>query len=225
MDWKGIIPEEDLEVARVSGNGKRAGWGENPALLVIDAQYDFLGLKVPILESVRWYPRSVGEKGWVAVGRVAQLLSAARADNIPVYYTQQWNPPREHRFDSFARKQTTTGTLPEGYPNPTDIVAELSPAPGEIVIQKRYASAFAGTPLISFLVADRVDTLVVCGFVTSGCVRGAVVDGHALNLKIIVPGDACQDRFQISHHASLFDIDMKYGDVVATDEVLTIWKA
>ncbi len=222
MDWKNTIDERDLNVARLSDMGKRVGWGKSPALLIIDAQYDFVGLNAPIEESVKVYRRSIGEEAWTAAKQIGRLLRAARGAGLPVYYSQQWNPEGERRFDSFARKQALTGTVKrrEDQPNPEDIMKEIAPRRDEIVIKKRYASIFSGTPVSSFLVKDGVDTLIVCGYVTSGCVRGTVVDGHAHCYRNIVVADACADRFHSSHNVSLFDMDMKYADVVTTDEAV-----
>lgn len=223
MNWKGIIDERDLKVAKLSGQGKRMGWGTSPALLVIDAQYDFAGVDGPIEDSIKVYPRSVGADAWGAAVKIKALLSAARKADLPVYFSQQWNPPEERRFDSFAAKQKLTGNEPErmGLPAPADIMSELRPRRGEVVIKKRFASIFNGTPAQSFLVREGVDTLIVCGFVTSGCVRGTVVDGHSLCYRNIVAADACADRFRISHYTSLFDMDMKYADVLDTSEIVS----
>ncbi len=222
MNWKGLIDDRDLNVAKLSDMGKRVGWGKKPALVIIDGQYDFVGLNAPIEESVKVYRRSIGEEAWVAAKQIRNVLRAARTAGLPVYYSQQWNPEDERRFDSFARKQSITGTVKRrsDQPNPEDIMKEIAPKNGDVVIKKRYASIFSGTPFSSFLVKDGVDTLIVCGYVTSGCVRGTVVDGHAHCYRNIIVADACADRFHSSHTVSLFDMDMKYGDVVTAGETV-----
>ena len=101
------------------------------------------------------------------------------------------------------------------------IVDDLAPRPGETVIHKQFKpSAFFGTPLASMLIAQRVDTTIVTGMTTSGCVRATVLDAFEHNFHAIVPHEACADRSQISHKVNLFDLHMKYADVVSVDETL-----
>jgi len=100
----------------------------------------------------------------------------------------------------------------EGY----DFVREVAPEPGELLLPKTQASAFFGTPLATYLIGAGVDSLVVTGCTTSGCVRASVVDACALNFKSIVPSDAVYDRSPTSHAVNLFDIASKYADVMPT---------
>ncbi|MDD5174637.1 MAG: isochorismatase family protein, partial [Candidatus Omnitrophica bacterium] len=90
----------------------------------------------------------------------------------------------------------------------------------EKIVYKNYASAFFGTPLQSILVANRIDTLIVSGCVTSGCIRATVVDGVSSGYRVIVPKQCVGDRHEVPHEANLFDIDTKYGDVVDVEEVI-----
>ena len=219
--WDDIITERDRKIIEGSGHASRMGLGKRPAMLIVDAQYGFIGLKSDILTSIRTYPTSIGQEAWDAVDRIAKVLAKARQVGIPVYYSQSGALPGEERFDSFARKRAGSTPPPEDQPWPAyDIIADLAPQPGEIVIKKRYASPFLGTSLVNFLIADQIDTLLVCGFVTAGCVRAAVVDAHGYNYKIGVMEDGCADRIQISHKASLLDMDMKYADVMTSDEMI-----
>ena len=89
-----------------------------------------------------------------------------------------------------------------------------------MLLPKKHPSAFFGTPLASYLIERGVDTLVVTGCTTSGCVRGTVVDGFAYNFRVLVPHDAVYDRSQVSHAVNLFDMSEKYADVMSTDEAL-----
>lgn len=88
------------------------------------------------------------------------------------------------------------------------------------MLPKKHPSAFFGTPLVSYLIDRGVDTLVVTGCSTSGCVRGTVVDGFAYNFKAVVPHDAVYDRSDLVHKVNLFDMGQKYADVMSTDDVL-----
>ncbi len=98
---------------------------------------------------------------------------------------------------------------------------ELAPRSSELLLSKKKASAFFGTPLISYLVEHGVDTVIVTGCTTSGCVRATVVDGQSYNLRMIVVEDGVFDRGELSHAASLWDMQAKYADVVSSDEVVT----
>ena len=105
-------------------------------------------------------------------------------------------------------------------PKAYEIWPELAPLPDEHVFEKTYPSAFFGTTLASQLVYHSIDTLVVTGTVTSGCVRGTCLDAFNFNYRVVVPEECVCDRGEVSHKVALFEIQMKYGDVVPIDEVL-----
>jgi maleamate amidohydrolase len=101
------------------------------------------------------------------------------------------------------------------------IVAEVAPMPQDVTILKTKPSAFFGTPLLSFLIDLKVDTLIVCGVSTSGCVRATVIDAFSNNLRVEVVEDACFDRSEVSHAINLGDMNAKYSDVVPSETVLS----
>lgn len=218
--WDRLLSDEDRAVLAAGGFAARRGLGVRRALFVVDAQYGFVGLDAGILESVAVYPTSAGERAWRAVERIARLLAAARARPVPVLYSQSGAPPGEEgAFDPFAPKVASVGSAPRPQPHPAHaIVAAVSPRAGEPVIQKRCASAFFGTPLVSVLHRLGVDSLVVCGFTTSGCVRATVVDAASYGYPVAVVGDACADRLSISHEVALLDMDTRYADVLTAAE-------
>lgn len=211
--WDDVLSERDRQVIVASGHAARRGLGQRPALFIVDAQEHFVGLKADIFTSIARYPTSIGEEAWAAVAQIRRLLDLCRRRGIPVFYSVSGTRENEAAFDSFAKKRS----VPVEF---TWIVPDLAPQKGEVVIEKRYASAFNGTPLIHFLHGLLIDTLVVCGFTTSGCVRSTVVDAVAYNLNVAVVADACADRLHISHKVALLDMDMKYADVVTTEEAL-----
>jgi nicotinamidase-related amidase len=214
------LSDLDKQVIASSGHAVRRGLGAKPAVLIVDAQEHFVGTKEPILDSIRKYPTSVGLEAWAAVAQIARLLEAARSLKIPVMYTMSGFERAEESFDSFARKRRDKDVA-HGVPTiEVPIVADIAPRPGEVVIKKRYPSAFFGTPLISFLHAGGIDTLLLAGFTTGGCVRASCVDAMSYNLNVGVVADGCADRLQIAHDASLLDMDMKYGDVVHCGEAV-----
>jgi maleamate amidohydrolase len=214
--WDGIIPEEELSIYRQAGWGAPSGIGRWPALLVIDVQYRSMGEKsLPIAQAIVSAPTSCGEYGWRAVPHIAKLLNVFRELRAPVLFPYV-APKGPHNRGQFEMKVPGVMNVPRrGY----DFVAEVAPRSEEITIPKFQASAFHGTALISYLVGLGVDTVVVTGCTTSGCVRATVVDACALNFKVVVPEDAVYDRSQTSHAVNLFDMSSKYADVLTTDEL------
>ena len=108
------------------------------------------------------------------------------------------------------------GVAAKGY----EFIPDVAPRPEDILLPKKHPSAFFGTPLASYLIDANVDTLIVTGCTTSGCVRGSVVDGFAYNFRILVPEDAVYDRSATSHAVNLFDMASKYADVMPTNAAL-----
>jgi maleamate amidohydrolase len=121
---------------------------------------------------------------------------------------------------AFVRKVPTLRAMTEDNPM-TEIVASLAPKPDDIVLVKQYPSAFFATPLASILASLKIDTLILTGCSTSGCVRATAVDGVSSGFNVIVPRECVGDRHPAPHEANLFDINAKYGDVVSKAEVIT----
>jgi len=219
--WKDRLPPGDLRVFEASGYGQDVGYGERPVVIVIDVNYNFLGDKrEPILESIKRFPYSCGERGWDALPHIERLIDAARQSTVPVAYsTGRWSPAG---FDVGVlgtlnkRHMELTGVGFDGY----QIMPQIAPRPGDILIDKHYPSMFFGTPLISFLNHLSIDTVLITGCTTSGCVRATTVDAYSYNYKTIVVEQCVYDRSESSHVASLIDMDMKYADVVAMDDAV-----
>jgi len=220
--WDGIIPESEIEVYRKAGLGGRGGVGRKAALLVIDVQYRSMGESPkPILESMKEFGTSCGEAGWRAIPGIARLIAEFRRRGWPVIYPYV-APKTEHHKGAFTAKMPGLLTVSaRGY----DFVKEIEPLPGDLLLPKNQASAFFGTPLAAHLVQMGVDTVVVTGCTTSGCVRGSAVDANAYNYKVVVPEDAVYDRSPTSHAVNLFDIAHKYADVVTADEAIAMFGA
>jgi len=217
--WDDFLTEQDRQHLAVWGKKGLDGFGERPVLLMVDLYYGALGHeRKPILESIQSWPMSCGLEGWAAVDRTVPLLAAARTNGIPVIYARGLTgfPSDWFRRGDRAsgRNRSLDRLTPEQRALANEIVAELAPQPGELVIEKAAASMFAGTPLLFHLHAIGADTLIICGETTSGCVRAAAVDGVTNRFRIGVVGECCFDRTQASHHVNLFDIHQKYGDVI-----------
>ena len=131
---------------------------------------------------------------------------------------------KRFNFDSFGTKAKRDNTQYLDGHKGTMIIDELAPRPGEIVVDKAYASAFYGTPLVSILIKLQVDTLIVCGGTISGCVRGTIVDAVSRNFNVAVIADCVFDRIEISYRVALLDIWMKYADVIYAEEALEYLK-
>ena len=223
--WDRFITEKDRQVYEASGFGKRGGFGARPAVLIIDVNYAFTGdSNKPILESIKTWHLSCGEMGWAAIKPTQRLLASARENHIPVFFTT----PEDYRPDGFDcggwadKNRRTEEDLPQADARlpvrGNDIVKEIAPAPHEMVIEKIKPSPFNGTPLAGFLVNLGVDTLIVTGTTTSGCVRAAVIDAFSLNYKISIVEECTFDRFESSHAINLFDMQAKYCDLINLDE-------
>ena len=220
--WDDVVPERDRVVFAEAGYGKTGGFGKRPALIVVDVTYDFCGDRPePILESIQRFRNSCGEAAWEAIPHLRTLIQAARDKGVPVIYTHALPRPNAVHAGGWARKNARVLEPTEiSQRIGNDIVAEIAPQPGDIVLQKDKPSAFFGTPLLSYLVALACDSVIVTGTSTSGCVRGTVIDAFSNNFAVSVVEECCFDRLIVSHKVNLFDMHGKYADVVSLDETL-----
>jgi nicotinamidase-related amidase len=219
--WDKYLIELDKKVYEIGGFGKRIGFGKKAAILVIDVQYRTCGDRpAPILESMQTYKTSCGERGWAAVSKIRKLLELARSKKIPVIYP---TVERKEEIDLGHWKEKTPTMMDKssfiGDRGPM-IIEEIAPQKGDIVISKRFASAFFGTSLLSYLIQLGIDTLLVTGATTSGCVRATVSDAFSYGFRVVVVEDCVFDRGEVSHAVNLFDMNSKYADVLPLEAVL-----
>ncbi len=220
--WDDVLTGMDRAVFEAFDRGKDLG--KRPAVVVVDMNYAFVGLKPePILESIKTYKTSCGEAGWTGVARIRELLPVAREQGIPVIYsTGISNDVRGAGWANRARTERELNLVSEEEIEKrrvgNTIVKEFEPQPLDIVISKRVQIVFHGTPLVSYLNEMDIDTLLVCGTTTSGCVRATVVDGACYNYYVGIIEDCTFDRFVISHKVSLMDMHAKYGTVISLGE-------
>jgi len=190
------------------GFGRRIGFGDRPALLVIDFFKTFTDEKSPL-----------GSNLEAQLRETHKIATAARKAQIPVLFTiGAYEPKDASRL--WLRKQPAATEFFAPGTEWVDVDPMLERRPDEVVITKKYASAFFGTDLLSRLNADRVDTIILTGCVTSGCVRATAVDGISYEFRVMVVEEAVGDRSELSHQVSLADMDAKYADVVSVDSVL-----
>ena len=190
------------------GFASRAGFGDKPALLVID----FInGFTDPATDLGGDFSRELEV--------TARLQAAFRARGLPVAYTTVAYHPDLSDGGTFVKKVPALGLLVRGTAW-TEVDDRIRPEPGEIVAEKQFASAFFGTDIDARLKAFGVDTLVLTGCTTSGCVRASAIDSMQYGYHTIVVSDGVGDRAPGPHEANLFDMDAKYGDVIESGEVL-----
>lgn len=223
--WDKFLTERDRRVFEASGFRARGGFGTRPALLIIDVNYGFVGDKPePILQSITRWMHSCGEDGWKAVGIIKTVMQVAREKGLPIIYTS--GARRADGWDqgvwAVKNSRATTDYLgvDAGKLKSNVIVPDIAPRPKDIVIGKHKPSAFFGTPLSSFLVHLKCDSLIITGTTTSGCVRATVIDAFSGNYRVTIVEDGCADRSEASHAINLCDMDAKYGDVVPSSEVI-----
>ncbi len=214
--WDSLLSETDRKVIDNAGYGKERGLGDSPLLTVIDCQYNYIGADEPILEQQDRWPAGGGTGAWEAVRVTGNLLTEARASGVPVLYTRNVQK-RTVKFDSFAGKSTWNKSATLDDAEGSRIVAPIAPEDNDLILDKSYASAFFGTPLVTYLVGLGVDTLLICGVSTSGCVRATAVDAVTRGFRVAVVADAVADRIVASHKIALLDMWMKYTDVIDSE--------
>lgn len=204
---------EDLHnFYRQRGLSQRVGFGERPSLLIVDFINAFTQSTSPL-----------GADFDKEIAATRQLLEIARARRLLTFFTTTEYESGYAEAGVFIKKIPSLEVLSKGT-SMVQVDSRLEPRPGEHLLVKHYASAFFGTSLASTLIANRIDTLIVAGCTTSGCVRASAVDGCQHGFRTIVVAEAVGDRAQPPHEANLFDIDAKYGDVVSLAATLEYLK-
>jgi nicotinamidase-related amidase len=166
------------------------------------------------------YPYSSPETGIAAANAIADLLATARPAGVPVFYTTQDLTPRTLiTAGRFTEKMNPIDGSFARDPRCHEIVAEVQPLPADTVIVKPKPSAFFGTQLAGMLTFLGIDTLIVTGVTTSGCIRSTVDHAFALNYRVIVPVECVADRVTLPHEINLYDMDTTSADVVSLESV------
>ncbi|NIO10617.1 MAG: isochorismatase family protein [Deltaproteobacteria bacterium] len=198
------------EIKRGSRKNKEMGFGASPAILVIDMTYAYFDPS-----SHLGYGAAAG---WKSVAKLQKLLPVARIAGIPIIYTRSAPLKRiKNELKGLGRKHVDTDTLAN--PKMSTVVEELTPEEGDLVIDKYRASAFFGTPLVSYLIFHRIDTLILTGTSTSGCVRTSAADASSHNYHVIIPEECVFDREPLWHDVTLAVLGQKYADVRSTFDV------
>ncbi len=221
-DWKldrrnayvpDVIPDGDLAMYRKANFGHPIGWGRKVGIVVVDMTRAFVEDRFAL---------GSAKMGQAALRGIARLLEVARPIPLPVCFTKM--VPFRNRTEAGRWYDSCPGIF--GRPDDpaahesAAIPPEIAPRPDEPVIVKGKPSAFFGTQLHSMLIYHNVDTLVVTGMVTSGCVRATVDDAFSHDYRVIIPEECVADRAEVPHRVNLFDMEMISADVVPLDAVL-----
>jgi maleamate amidohydrolase len=200
--------EEARRIYVQAGLGHRVALGRRPAVLVVDFE---LGFTDPAC--------ALGADLSAEIEATKQLLDVTRAKGLPVLFTAIAFEPSLKDGALWTQKIPSLGVLQLGT-RWVEIDPRLARRDGEPILVKKGASAFFGTNLGAVLVADGVDTVVLCGATTSGCIRATAIDLLQHGFPTVVPRECVGDRARAPHDANLFDIEAKYADVVSLEDAL-----
>jgi maleamate amidohydrolase len=207
------MARDDLAVYRAQGFGNSVGIGARPALCIVDFVNGFAD---PALFG--------GGNIAPAIVNTIGLLAAARAIGMPVAFTRVVYAADGCDDCVFTRKVPALTALTEDAPA-SQIVPQLAPKAGETILRKTQPSAFFGTAYAELLRRQGIDTVIVAGCTTSGCVRATVVDAMSYDFRTIVAVDCVGDRSLPAHDANLFDMEQKYADLMDSAAIIAALKA
>src|SRR3989338_1570439 len=217
-EWQKIFPEEERRIYEKAGYKGKQAFGRNPALLIIDVILGFTGTRpMEVMEAIEEFPTSCGKVAWEALPNIRKLLNACRAAEVPVVYSTS-DPEFKAAFGN-ATKRAVDATDYER--RAMEFPELIKPAEGEFIVRKARASAFFGTHLITYLVHKGVDSLLVTGTSTCGCVRGTVLDGCSYGFPVFLVEECVFDRSRTSHLVNLFEMNSKYANVITLAEALS----
>jgi len=218
--WESLLSEHDRKV--LSGWKRTpyrlSGLGDHPALVVIDIQKTAVGEDRPIYEQQDRYPLGCGNFAWAAIRKLQKLIPAARAAGIPVIHTCSLTRPELH----LPRSDKSSGY---SFLNPlSQFQPEVAPEPQDVIIEKQGPSFFFGTPAHQILHHLGVETLLIAGTSTSGCIRASILDAIQYMYRVNVIADCVFDRIELSHKANLFDLWFKYCDLITASDALAFFE-
>ena len=212
--WKDVVPATDMRIYEPYTRDTRVG--SKPALLLIDLyNLVYRGGARPPIDLVDRYPSSCGIYAHAAIEPTQRLLAAARAAGLPVIFCTQDVRAHSRPRGAVSTKRRSPPPQADDY----DIYPAFPIEDSDIVIRKQRASVFQGTPLASHLKLLGIETLIISGEATSGCVRASVVDGYSSGLNINVVEECTFDQTELTHKVNLFDMAHKYADVLHLAEV------
>lgn len=200
--------QKTLDDYKRKGFAERSGYGKKPALLIVDFINGFTDPASPL-----------GGDFSSQLEVTNQLLPVFRLNRLPVVYTTISYEPDFRDAGLFIKKVPSLAVLVKGSPM-CDVDGRIRPQPSDKIVNKKFASSFFGTDLAGYLKGLGVDTIVMTGCTTSGCIRASAIDSLQYGFHTVVVREGVGDRAEGPHEANLFDIDAKYGDVVSLQETL-----
>jgi len=213
--WQDIVTPDVLEV--YACYRRQTFVGPAPALLAIDLyEVVYAGGAQPPARLAKSHPNSCGEYAHAAIEPTKQLFAGARAAGLPIFYSTGDTRAASRPGFITATKRKRPPVNPADYA----IRPEFKPQPDDVVITKQRASVFFGTPLMAHLTQLGVQSLLICGESTSGCVRASAVDAYSNGFHVVLVEECCFDRSILSHKVNLFDMHHKYADVMHVGEVI-----
>ena len=220
--WERFLTPQDKEHMTHARKDRTVGFGRRPAVLNIDLYRGVFGDEnLPLLEGMKLWPNYCGPASWGTVPHTQALLCAARAAHIPVLHVTGLSPDTSGvpgwsaSIHGGGRRAPVDADTRARLARRFEIIDELAPLPGEVVLHKTAPSAFFGTPLMAQLNHLDIDTLLVTGESTSGCVRASVVDAASYRFRVQVIEECVFDRHEACHAINLFDMNQKYADVIS----------
>jgi nicotinamidase-related amidase len=207
--WEDVLDDELRGL--LAKRPERSIEGKRPVLVAVDL-YDLVydGGPLPVGDLMEKYPASCGEYAWGALPGTIKLFEAARAANIPIihvtYDTRLETDPKKYHPTNRKRRQPDLALY--------KIKNELAPREGELVVYKKRASGFFGTPLSAFLNELGADMIYLVGESTSGCLRASVIEAVSYGYPVAVVEDGTFDRYPLNHKVSLLDLHLKYATVI-----------
>ncbi len=218
--WDRFLTDQDRARAAIQP-AIRKGAGTRPVLVLVDLyRWVFGDAPEPLLDAIKTWPGSCGPTAWESLPHIQRLLGEARELGIPVVHLTGLEGMPGWRDFNPRGGGSSDPVDPDHRRRRYDIVDEVAPIEGEVVLRKTAPSAFWGTPLAAHLTALGADTIIVSGESTSGCVRATVVDAKSQRYKVIVPEECVFDRDEASHAINLFDMEEKYADVLPLAETI-----
>ena len=210
--WRGFVSDAELDTYAKGAFANRLGIGRRPALLNIDSTRMFVDPEFP-------------QCGGLVPGleeAMVRITGVFRRLDLPVYYSRRDDRSHPTRRGMWNAKLGNANTHIYSVDKRGDEwPVSYAPKPEDVIVYKNKPSAFFGTPLADWLRYDEVDTVIIVGLSTSGCVRAAAVDAFSHNFRVTVVEEGCADRSPSAHRANLFDIDMKFGDVESIDLIVS----
>lgn len=217
-EWQKIFPEEERKIYEKAGYTGKQPFGSNPALLIIDVITAFTGTKpMEIMNAIKEFPSSCGKVAWQALPKICELLHACRDAGVPVVYSTS-DPDFKAAFGNATKR--TVGSI-DFEDLGMQFPEMVKPVESEFIVRKARASAFFGTHLITYLLRKGVDSLLVTGTTTCGCVRGTVLDGYSYGFPVFVVEECVFDRSRTSHLVNLYEMNSKYATVISLAEAMS----